>query len=154
MKDILICLAGIFGSLTAYKMVIVSQLKYFTVKEFGLSLPFLSTGLLYSLDEFRAKLGRPVMISEAPGALIRFDTDSESQHVFGRAGDIVLPEGPDLQTAYNVAKTCGFRGIGVYPDWYIPGLHLDTRPGPFAHWAGIKKDGQQQYVSIHQVINV
>lgn len=153
MKKYLIAAGGLLTALTAYKMYVVSQLKHFKIVEFGPSLPFLAVGLLYRLDNFREALGKPVAISKAAGSLIRFDIDSESQHVFGRAADIVLPEGPDIQTAYNVAKSCGFTGIGVYPDWYIPGLHLDIRPGNFAKWAGVKVNGKQEYVSIYQVIN-
>ena len=133
------------------------QLKHFRLSEFGAALPFLSIGLLQKLAEFRERLGRKVMISPVAGALIRFDKGSESQHTFGRAADVMLPDGPDLQTAFKLAKAVGFTGIGVYPDWSpYPGLHLDIRklrPGQsIATWAGVKQDGKQEYVSLSEVL--
>lgn len=139
-----------------FKIYKAMQLKHFKLSEFGASLPFLSVGLLQKLDEFRERLGRKVMISPVPGALIRFDKGDESQHTYGRAGDVMLPEGPDLETAFGIAKAVGFTGIGVYPDWSpYPGLHLDIRklkPGQaIATWAGIKRDGRQVYVGLSEV---
>ena len=107
------------------------------------------------LDAFREELGRKVMVSPAPGSMLRWDKGEEGEHPKGRTIDVMLPEGPDLKTAYEVAKKIGFGGIGVYPDWKpYPGLHLDIRPraegqGP-AKWAGIKEDGKQIYVSIER----
>lgn len=153
LKIMAISAAGV----TLFKMYKAMHLKYFKLSEFGASLPFLSVGLMQKLDEFRERLGRKVMISPVPGALIRFDKGSESQHTFGRAADIMLPDGPDLETAFKIAKAVGFTGIGVYPDWSpYPGLHLDIRrldPGqPAATWAGIIRDRKQVYVSIAEGI--
>lgn len=152
-KTIAITAAGV----TLFKIYKAMQLKHFRLSEFGASLPFLSIGLLQKLDEFRERLGRKVMISPAPGALIRFDKGSESQHTFGRAADIMLPDGPDLETAFSIAKAVGFTGIGVYPDWKpYQGMHLDIRklePGqPIAIWAGKNKDGRQVYTNISEVL--
>lgn len=142
---------------TGYKLVIVLSLKEFAVKEFRGEWIFLATGLLKKLDGFRHALGRPVMVSPAPGSMLRWGEEGESQHKYGRAIDIMLPQGPDLATAYERAKTIGFTGIGLYPDWKpYPGMHLDIRPGRKpgdpAKWAGIKQDGQQIYVSIERII--
>ena len=149
LKIMAISAAGV----TLFKMYIAMHLRHFKLSEFGAALPFLSVGLLQKLDEFRERLGRPVMISPAPGALIRFGKGDESQHTYGRAGDIMLPDGPDLETAYNVAKAVGFTGIGVYPDWKpYPGLHLDTRRleagQAIATWAGVRENGKQVYTSV------
>jgi len=153
LKIMAITAAGV----TLFKMYVAMHLRHFKLSEFGASLPFLSVGLLQKLDEFRERLGRKVMISPAPGALIRFDKGSESQHTFGRAVDIMLPDGPDLETAFGIAKAVGFTGIGVYPDWEpYQGLHLDIRklePGySIATWGGKNKDGRQVYVSLSEVL--
>jgi len=153
LKIMAISAAGV----TLFKMYKAMHLRHFKLSEFGAALPFLSVGLLQKLDEFRERLGRKVMISTAPGALIRFDKGSESQHTFGRAADIMLPDGPDLETAFGIAKAVGFTGIGVYPDWKpYPGLHLDIRklkPGQsIAIWAGKNKDGRQVYTNISEVL--
>lgn len=145
-------------SVTLFKIYKAMHLKYFKLSEFGAALPFLSIGLLQKLDEFRERLGRPVMISPVAGALIRFDSGSESQHTFGRAADVMLPEGPDLQTAFDIAKDTGFTGIGVCPDWKpYKGLHLDTRPlkpgQSIATWGWIKNaNGKYTEVSAEAVL--
>ena len=52
-----------------------------------------------------------------------------SQHVFGRAADVQLPEGWTVEQLAELAEECGADGIGVY-DW---GVHVDTR-GYIARW--------------------
>jgi hypothetical protein len=142
------------GVKTVQKVNIVNNtLKYFKPSEFGASLPFLNINLLKKLDLFRERLGRSVIISPAAGALIRPAGSNESQHIIGNAADIMLPKGPDLKTAYDVAKAVGFTGVGVYPDWKpYAGLHLDVRNGTFVSWAGVKQNGKQVYVSVDQVL--
>lgn len=133
------------------------KLRHFDLKEFGMSLPFMAVAWLLMVDEFREQLGAPVIISPAAGALMRFDSGSESQHCYGRAGDIMLPAGPDLKTAFSVASRVGFTGIGIYPHWKpSPGLHLDIRPdrkpGNPATWGAIRQGGQQVYVSLQEAL--
>lgn len=154
LKTMAITAAGV----TLFKIYKATQLKHFRLSEFGAALPFLSIGLLQKLDEFRERLGRKVMISPAPGALIRFDKGSESQHTFGRAADIMLPDGPDLQTAFATAKAVGFTGIGVAPQWRpYKGLHLDIRklrPGQsIAMWGYAKENGKQVFISAAEALN-
>lgn len=129
------------------------NLRYFTAAEFGSSLPLLSKDLLSKLDEFRDRLGSRVLISPAPGSLLRPAGSQESQHFYGRAADVMIPD-VDLRTAFEVARGVGFTGIGVYPDWKpYKGLHLDVRPdrkpGAPALWAGLRgADGKQFYTSV------
>lgn len=129
------------------------KLRHFTPGEFGGSWPLLNTDLLLKLDEFRDRLGSRVLISPAPGALIRPAGGSEGQHIYGRAADVMIPDAP-LVTAYKVAKEVGFTGIGVYPHWRPhKGLHLDVRPdrlpGSPAQWAGLRDaQGKQFYTSV------
>ena len=119
--------------------------------------PWLPVGLLSGLDQFRAELGKPVIVSPADGSIWRLDPDSE--HFYFRAIDIMLPEGPTLQEAYNVARGLGvFSGIGVYPDWMpFPGMHLDIRPerNPEypALWSMLLVKGKQVEFPIQQVLN-
>lgn len=131
------------------------NLRHFKASEFGASLPLLSGELLTKLDEFRERLGSPVLISPAPGSLLRPAGSQESQHFFGRAADVMV-QGVSLERAYQVAREVGFTGIGVYPDWKpYKGLHLDVRPdrqpGNPALWAGLLgADGKQFYTSIER----
>lgn len=130
-----------------------NELRYFTPGEFREWWPMMSTELLNKLDEFRHRLGVPVTISPAQGALGRKLGTSLSQHNVDLWGEVravdVMFSGVSLERAYEVAKAVGFTGIGAYPDWQpSPGLHLDVRQAPLALWSGIKENGSQVYKSI------
>jgi len=67
------------------------------------------------------------------------------------------PGGADAeerQRWYQLAKQVGFTGIGIYPDWNRPGMHLDVRtdrqPGRPATWAGVYRGGKQIYTNINE----
>ena len=132
------------------------KLKHFSAIEFRQWWPLMDDELLRKLDAFREALAKPVMISPAPGSLGRLTGSTTSMHYAGggvvRAADVMLPEGPDLRTAYLVARDVGFTGIGLYPFWQpYPGLHLDVRPdrtaGDPATWSRLA-DGR--YVGIER----
>ncbi len=138
------------------------KLDYFRPSEFGVWWPFIDGDLLLGLDAFRYALGVPVKISPVAGAIGRTSKDYKtSQHYFlsggkVRAIDVMIPQGVNLETAYNVARSIGiFSGIGVYPDW-LPthGLHLDTRenktPDNPATWSGIKTASGQKYFELQR----
>lgn len=129
-------------------------LRHFEPREFGLWWPWMDPGLLESLDEFRDRLGRKVMISKAIGALgRRLGESALSRHNVDRwkrvmAADVMLPEGPDItdptegRRLVRLAEEAGFGAIGFYPEWRpYPGLHLDVRPkkedGSLAMWSRI-----------------
>lgn len=69
-----------------------------------------------------------------------YDVDGHSpasQHYLGKAADIVIFEkGRDalpLYEQYELVRRHGlFPGIGVYPHWNTPGLHIDL--GPRRQW--------------------
>ncbi|MBW7956542.1 MAG: DUF882 domain-containing protein [Deltaproteobacteria bacterium] len=151
---VLLGLAALYAGGWGVKAVTLN-LRYFKPSEFGASLPLLNPALLEKLDEFRHRLGSRVIISPAPGSLIRPAGDNESQHVYGRAADVMIPD-TTLVQAYSVAREVGFTGIGVYPHWKpYKGLHLDVRPdrqpGSPAQWAGLKgPDGKQFYTSVER----
>ena len=131
------------------------QLRYFQPSEFREWWPLMSTELLNKLDEFRHRLGVPVTISPASGALGRKLGASTSQHNVDLWGEVravdVMFNGVSLERAYEVAKQVGFTGIGAYPDWQpSPGLHLDVRQAPLALWSGIKEGGKQVYKGISE----
>lgn len=163
MKEIGMAAAGVTALYSAWyaaKAATVS-LRHFQPSEFGLWWPFMSTDLLERLDAFRAAWGHPVQISPAPGALGRVagagEAGNASQHNVIRWGEVravdafptVIEDGRrrgatkgEMQLAVEIARTVGFRGIGVYPDTKpYPMMHLDVRPADrVATWSRI--DGQ------------
>lgn len=125
----------------------------------------MSADLLLKLDAFRAEWGDQVAISTAPGGLGRKVEDGHggaaSQHNMLRWGEVravdVHPRGiygpDDFARAVDIAESVGFTGIGVYPDWNRPGVHLDVRDAvTVAKWAGVFRDGKQAYVGINTVV--
>jgi hypothetical protein len=159
-KEIIKAVAMGATGFVGYKMIVVVGLKHFKMSEFRGEWVFLASGLLVKLDAFADALGKPVMVSPAKGSMIRWFGQAEAgvkydQHWFGTAIDVMLPDGPDLQTAFGVAERIGFTGIGVYPDWHpYPGMHLDIRhdrePLNPATWAGILENGKQVYVQVQR----
>jgi len=154
------------------------KLRYFSREEFGQYWHLMSVEQLVKLDEFRHRLGYPVLVSPAPGAIGRPIIGAEdeaaesgvekSYHNYLVHGEImatdVMPVPPggasvaERQRWVEVARQVGFRGIGLYPDWKPrPGLHLDTRPvsalsgGVVATWSGVRNaQGKQVYGAIEK----
>ncbi|HSF03638.1 MAG TPA: hypothetical protein VLA62_11530, partial [Solirubrobacterales bacterium] len=85
---------------------------------------------LVALDEFRHQLGRPFVVH---GAVEERSGDSEHPH--GTAVDGHVVGLPLLEAWLFAERFPAFRGIGVYPHWHQPGLHLDVRDTPTrARW--------------------
>lgn len=135
-------------------------LEYFSADEFGAWWPFMSADLLQKLDEFRRRWGAPVTVSGAHGALGRTG-DGHSQHNVDRWGEVraidVFPKGmdslADRTRAFDIAKSIGFTGIGIYTDTKPSNmLHLDVREdrnaGDPAKWSRVGG----RYLGIDEVI--
>ena len=130
--------------------------------------PMMNSDLLTRMDDFRSRLGVPVAISPAAGALGRhLGTTDASQHNVDRWGEVraadVMPipslfHRVTLSDAVAAARAAGFTGIGAYPDWRPrPGVHLDVRSdqsaGAPATWGGINIGGTQTYVSLADALS-
>ncbi|MEM8615354.1 MAG: hypothetical protein AAGF20_00315 [Pseudomonadota bacterium] len=112
------------------------RLQHFKASEFRGHKGAYPAEFLEALDAFRAHWGRPVHISPAPGAMVRRAGRSASRHNIDRWGQClaidVFPEGMvsagDRQWAVVQALCDRFTGVGVYPEWTMPGrkggLHL------------------------------
>lgn len=99
--------------------------------------------LIYSLDALRAAAGKPITINSD------YRDGDPGQHGFGRAVDIVI-HGLSVVDQFLIAeKTRLFSGIGIYPFWNQPGIHVDIRPlqpqEPAARWA---RNAAEKYVSL------
>lgn len=152
-------LAAAYGAAWVWKGQSV-KLRYFSASEFGAWWPVMDAKLLHGLDEFRHRIGRPVQVSPALGALGRPGAGDSMHNVtqWGqvRAADVLIPgvTVSELPHLYQIARGMGvFGGIGVYPDWEPwAGFHFDTRdqdPQSPATWAGIDDaNGKQIYTGV------
>ena len=82
----------------------------------------MSEPLILKVDALREYVGRKVYVHCGYEKRKKF-----SYHNFGQAVDIHI-EGLSLIEQFIVAQRFDFGGIGIYPWWNDPGLHLDVRP--------------------------
>ncbi len=138
----------------------------FKPNEFQGQLDLLDKNVIYAIQKLRNIIGR-IRVSPAKGAIARPNIKSKnSMHFAGLDNGIdrislaidFEPLDVDLKTAYEAAQSIPEIGaVGVYPDWRLPGLHIDLRKRKsdytIAKWAGINDaTGKQVYVDINQVI--
>lgn len=77
--------------------------------------------LIYYIDAFRDYLCRPLVIH------CGWELRDSGWHPTGAAVDLHAPGMNYKQLAFK-AMQFPFTGIGLYPFWNNPGLHLDVRP--------------------------
>lgn len=122
-----------------------SELKYFKKEEFNYPDEFINNGgfvLLQKLDEFREFVGKPIIIHSD------FRPGDKGQHGKARAVDIHI-KGMHIVDQFLCAERSGFfKGIGVYPEWNSPGLHLDIRKGSSARWGCWAKTGDKENIYV------
>ena len=79
--------------------------------------------LIYSLDVLGELAGSTIIVNSGYRP-----NDPGSTHRNGDAADIVITGLSVIDQFLLAEKTRLFSGIGVYPFWNRPGLHLDVRP--------------------------
>lgn len=100
------------------------RVAHFGPSEFG-AWEQLDARLVYALDEFRETLGVPLHVHTAYRETSQFD---DSQHPHGRAVDVCASGRLGLLEFWLEAeRRPEWTGIGLYPSWAHPGLHLDIR---------------------------
>lgn len=100
--------------------------------------------LVYSLDALREYAGKSIIINNA----YRPD-DKGSTHADGDAADIVIVGLPVVDQFLLVERTRLFTGIGIYPYWNKPGLHVDVRTlQPNQHGARWARNEKGLYVAL------
>jgi len=111
--------------------------KHFHVDEFyskGNGDLNLNQELITRLEKLRSSLGRAIYITSGyrdPRYNRRVGGVRKSQHVLGRAADIVV-KGRSLGNIASRANEAGFRGIGIYHRNNF--IHVDVRLGRTARW--------------------
>ena len=98
-------------------------------------------GLIVELVKLRKLLGRPILIH------CGFREGDPGSHGAGEAVDCHA-DGMSVVEFYLAASRFRFGGIGVYPWWNNPGLHLDVRKVERrAQWGCI---WPRQYVTLNE----
>ncbi|MCK9556087.1 DUF882 domain-containing protein [Candidatus Pacearchaeota archaeon] len=81
--------------------------------------------LIYGLDALRNYIGFPIGIN---CAYEKGGHTDDSYHYSGMAVDIYCKKLNVVDFYLAASRFDVFNGIGVYPHWNNPGLHLDIRP--------------------------
>ena len=92
----------------------------FSPKEFGTIQ--MARKLIYTLQDMRDYTGRKINIHSG------FRLGKTGYHPLKMAVDLDI-EGLHVIDQYLIAERFdAFNGIGVYPNWNSPGIHVDVRP--------------------------
>tara|TARA_R110000803_G_C11989469_1_gene321846 strand:+ start:8611 stop:9018 length:408 start_codon:yes stop_codon:yes gene_type:complete len=122
-----------------------SKLEYFKKEEFNHPEQMDSIHLV-KIDILRANIGESIKITSD------FREGDDGYHGKGLATDLQCPK-IGLYEFYQQAERHNFNGIGIYPHWNTPGIHVDSRPligGMGARWICIKVDGKQKYIALNE----
>lgn len=102
----------------------------------------LDRSLVYKLLNMRIEAGKPFHIH---CAYQQGGHSAKSQHYLGKACDLDIAES-SLSYQVQLAFRHGFRGIGAYPNWNKPGIHVDIREGSPVYWIEeVKGSGNYTY---------
>lgn len=115
-----------------------TRVKNFERKEWRTNPEKINSELIYLVDELASYV--KTTFNPSPICIIHVayeDTghSANSQHYLGFAVDLHF-HGIPLLDQYLSAERFPFTGIGIYPYWNNPGLHLDIRSvmSPYARW--------------------
>lgn len=100
--------------------------------DFSLKMPVASLDRLQAL---RTAWGKPLIITSAYRSFRHNRAvrgARKSQHLKGRAFDIIVRTPAEGRRLEDLARQLGFRGIGRY--WNRGFIHIDDRTGPQATW--------------------
>lgn len=107
--------------------------KHFTPDEFDHP-EKVSIELIGHLDLLREALGSPIVVTSDYREGAKAPSGEPSFHALGWALDIASPGISCVSLFLEAEKLCTssggicFGGIGLYPDWSRPGIHIDLGP--------------------------
>lgn len=108
--------------------------------------PFnMDKGLILALDALRRYINKPIHIH--CGYQQR---ENNSWHNYGLAVDLHIEDMSVVEQFIAASRFLSFTGIGVYPYWHRPGLHLDVRPGNKCYRSYWGCAGPGRYVPLTQ----
>jgi uncharacterized protein YcbK (DUF882 family) len=100
--------------------------------------------LVYSLDALREFVGKPIIINNA------YRPGDPGTHGNGDAADVIIVGLSVVDQFLMAERTRLFAGIGVYPHWRRPGLHVDIRPlQPHQHGPRWARNAAGIYVALN-----
>lgn len=117
-----------------------NSIRHFKANEFGIGWEKLDFDVVVLIDRLRDYIKCPIKIN---CAWAKDGHSKKSQHYIGRAIDCVAKD-ISLLDFYLAADAVGFTGIGAYPFWNTPGLHVDIRDGDPIRWYQ-NEDGEYVY---------
>lgn len=124
-----------------------TNIQYFEPNENWGNISKLDVNLVYGLDRLRKICGLPIHIH---CAVDERPDNPTSYHPRGMAADIHIERMSLLSQFLWAIKVRRFGGIGLYPDWNNPGLHIDTRQDcRRGFW--IQKDGKYIELSTNNI---
>lgn len=110
--------------------------KYFTPDENWGDVSKINPRLVYLLNTLRDFVKKPIRIHR-----YAYEPRDKGQHPLGNAADMHI-EDMHIMDQFFAASRFNFTGIGAYPNWNNPGLHVDCRPleiyQPTARWMCLK----------------
>lgn len=113
--------------------------------------------LLRTLDKLRECVRRPIYISESnPQPHADTQHMEHSLHWVGRAVDCHASDLPLWEFFLAATRLPLFTGIGVYPYWHSPGLHLEVgslRDGKRGYWWR-DREGTYRGISVHDLSSI
>lgn len=108
-----------------------------------------AVALAAAFEALRAQVGRPLVITSAyrtPAYNRQIGGAPNSQHVQGRALDIVVPNGWTAHDLGAAAQdTPGIHGVGIYPTRGF--VHIDIRPAAPGQRVAVWRDGGDDEVT-------
>jgi len=127
-----------------------NKIKHFSPNENWGDWTRMYLSLFMALDKLRNLCGKPVYVN---CGYATSGHSPRSYHYKGMAADIHIKNMNVLDQFLFAEKIDEFNGIGIYPDWHNPGLHVDIRPHAKrfekdSRWMGINVDGKQIYISL------
>jgi uncharacterized protein YcbK (DUF882 family) len=129
------------------------EIKHFSPNENWGDWTKMAKNLFLALDKFREYVGHPVYVN--CGYATNGHTN-KSYHYKGMAVDIHVKNVNVIDQFLAAERIDEFNGIGLYPDWRNPGLHLDIRPKnqkfeKDSRWLAIRLNGKQTYIALNSV---
>lgn len=165
-KKIALLLLLIYAGGWGKKMIQVN-IAHFNAHQFGVWFPLMSKRLIEAVDKMAETLA-PMGYTFTLSRIGLKSEDSTSQHNVTKWGEVravdlnVLLHGRKLtksELAFLFGKIVELRlfsGIGVYPNWNTPGVHLDVREDRTvtspAQWGDAGKGVNHDYVSVAKAL--